>query len=101
MVAQRPLNTSTLERFSRGETAGAEERWIEAHLRTGCACCQREVDGLLARLLAGPAPELAAAAEAAAENAAGDRLVAYREAHRGWPQPGASRALCPGRRAAC
>ena len=40
-----------LERFSRGETAAAEERWIEDHLRSGCALCQREVDDLLRRLL--------------------------------------------------
>ncbi len=79
MIAQHP-DRNALERFSRGETAGAEERWIEAHLRTGCARCQREVDELLARLLASPPPEPAAAPEAAAENEAWDRLFSSLEA---------------------
>lgn len=37
----------TLERFSRGELSTAEGRWIEEHLRSGCAVCQRKVDDLL------------------------------------------------------
>src|SRR4051794_5752281 len=79
MIAQHP-DRNALERFSRGETAGAEERWIETHLRTGCARCQQEVDDLLTRLLASPPPELSAASEAADENEAWDRLFASLEA---------------------
>ena len=61
MDAQHP-DRNALERFSRGETAAIEERWIENHLRSGCARCQREVDALLPSLfqtvpaLVGPAP---------------------------------------------
>jgi tetratricopeptide (TPR) repeat protein len=88
MIAQHP-DRNALERFSQGETAGAEERWIEAHLRTGCALCQLEVDELLTRLLAGSPAEPAAApdaadaanaANAADENAAWDHLFASLEA---------------------
>ena len=38
---------NTFERFSRGEATAAEERWIEEHLRSACARCQRHVDELL------------------------------------------------------
>ena len=36
-----------LERYVRGEAGAAAERWIEDHLRSGCAICQRSVDELL------------------------------------------------------
>ena len=89
MSVQHP-DRNALERFSRGGTAAAEERWIEAHLRSGCPRCQREVDALLPRLLRdspGPgSPEPAAVpvpgetARATAEDAAWDRLFASLEA---------------------
>ncbi|HEV3075874.1 MAG TPA: hypothetical protein VHB47_15740, partial [Thermoanaerobaculia bacterium] len=37
--------------FARGECVAETERWILDHLRSGCAICQRTVDGLL------PSPE--------------------------------------------
>ena len=46
MDARHP-DRNALERFSRGEASVAEELWIEDHLRSGCAVCQREVDDLL------------------------------------------------------
>jgi tetratricopeptide (TPR) repeat protein len=51
----RHPDRNALERFSRGRTPAVEERWIEDHLRSGCAICQREVDVLLMLTLA-PAP---------------------------------------------
>jgi tetratricopeptide (TPR) repeat protein len=81
MISQHP-NRDALERFSRGETAAAEERWIEDHLRSGCALCQQEVDALLLRLLqtAGP-PEASfpPSEEAAGQDAAWDRLFSSLE----------------------
>jgi len=73
-----------LERFSRGATLAAEERWIEDHLRSGCDLCQREVDDLLTRLLVcpggpGAAAEETAGDEAASEDAAWDRLFSTLE----------------------
>src|SRR6185295_12620929 len=50
MDSRHPVRGS-LESFSRGELDAAEERWIEDHLRSGCAVCQREVDALLLRSL--------------------------------------------------
>jgi hypothetical protein len=47
-----------LECFARGEIHAERGRWIENHLRTGCAVCQCRVDDLLPRL-EGPAPSLA------------------------------------------
>jgi tetratricopeptide (TPR) repeat protein len=61
---------NAFERFSRGEAAVAEERWIEDHLRSGCALCQRQVDDFLLRAFA-PVPE-----ETADQDAAWDRLFA-------------------------
>src|SRR4051794_21993274 len=55
MISQPP-NRDARERFSRGEPAAAEERWIEDHLRSGCSLCQREVDALLVRLLQAAGP---------------------------------------------
>lgn len=46
MDARHP-GRDALERFSRGEVRVTEARWIEDHLRAGCAVCQREVDALL------------------------------------------------------
>jgi len=70
-----------LEQFSRGEASGDEERWVEDHLRSGCAVCQREVDSALVRML-GPDFALPAAEDpgSADEVDAGwDRLVALLE----------------------
>jgi tetratricopeptide (TPR) repeat protein len=81
MISQHP-NRNALERFSRGETAAAEERWIEDHLRSGCALCQQEVDALLMRLLqaAGPGEPAPASLEAVEQDAAWDRLFSSLEA---------------------
>ncbi len=46
MEARHP-GRDAFERFSRGEVPSAEARWIEDHLRSGCAVCQQEVDALL------------------------------------------------------
>ncbi|RPH56928.1 hypothetical protein EHM82_02400 [bacterium] len=46
MLEEHP-DRNALERFSRGAATIAEERWIEDHLRAGCAVCQEEVDDLL------------------------------------------------------
>lgn len=80
MISQHP-NRDALERFSRGETAAAEERWIEDHLRSGCPLCQREVDDLLLRLLqAGPAdPPPPGSMEDSEQDAAWDRLFSRLE----------------------
>ena len=43
----RHPDRTALERFSRGHASTTEERWIEDHLRSGCAVCQKEVDALL------------------------------------------------------
>ncbi len=66
----RHPDRNTFERFSRGGASAAEERWIEDHLRSGCALCQRQVDELLRHAFA-PVPE-----EAAGQDAAWDRLFA-------------------------
>jgi tetratricopeptide (TPR) repeat protein len=50
----RHPDRNAIDRFSRGQTPAAEERWIEDHLRSGCALCQREVDILLTLTLAPP-----------------------------------------------
>jgi tetratricopeptide (TPR) repeat protein len=54
MNARHP-DRNALERFSRGQASAAEERWIEDHLRSGCAVCQPEIDALLLLTLT-PAP---------------------------------------------
>jgi tetratricopeptide (TPR) repeat protein len=54
----RHPDRNAFERFSRGEASTAEERWIEDHLRSGCAVCQQEVDELLLRAFAPPSAEL-------------------------------------------
>lgn len=80
MVERHP-DRKALERFSGGEASGDEERWVEDHLRSGCAVCQREVDALLVRML-GPDFVLPAAAEpdpADEVDAGWDRLVALLE----------------------
>jgi tetratricopeptide (TPR) repeat protein len=61
---------NAFERFSRGEASAAEERWIEGHLRSGCALCQRQVDDFLLRAFAPVADG------AADQDAAWDRLFA-------------------------
>lgn len=50
MLEHHP-DRNALERFSRGQAAAPEERWIEDHLRAGCPVCQQEVDALLAPTL--------------------------------------------------
>ncbi len=50
----RHPDRNALERFSRGHASETEERWIEDHLRSGCAVCQKEVDALLMITLAPP-----------------------------------------------
>jgi len=78
MISQHP-NRDALERFSRGETAAAEERWIEDHLRSGCALCQREVDDLLLRLLGPGDSPLPGPQEDSEQDAAWDRLFSRLE----------------------
>jgi tetratricopeptide (TPR) repeat protein len=85
MAARHPDRTS-LERYSRGAAAAAEERWIEDHLRAGCAICQREVDALLLRTLSSAPfgePALAASPDCVLTedegNTGWDRLVAVLE----------------------
>jgi tetratricopeptide (TPR) repeat protein len=46
-VAEYHPDREALESFARGEIVAAAERWILDHLRSGCAICQRTVDGLL------------------------------------------------------
>lgn len=46
MLEKHP-DRNALERFSRGAAPISEERWIEDHLRAGCAVCQEKVDDLL------------------------------------------------------
>lgn len=43
----RHPDRNALDRYSRGQATVGEERWIEDHLRSGCARCQREVDDIL------------------------------------------------------
>ncbi len=80
MAASHP-DRNALERFSCGEASGDEERWIEDHLRAGCAVCQREVDALLVRTLGPGFAFLAEEAPRQAEDmdAGWDRLVALLE----------------------
>jgi tetratricopeptide (TPR) repeat protein len=56
-MTRRHPDRDALERFSRGEVAPEEERWIEAHLRSDCTLCQRAIDELLTSL-SGPLPGL-------------------------------------------
>jgi tetratricopeptide (TPR) repeat protein len=49
-LAEYHPDREALECFARGEILAAEERWIEEHLRSGCAICQRSIDSLLPRL---------------------------------------------------
>ena len=69
MNARHP-DRNAFERFSRGGASAAEERWIEDHLRSGCAVCQGEVDEILLRSFAPPSEETAG------QDAAWDRLFA-------------------------
>lgn len=69
MNARHP-DRNAFERFSRGGASAAEERWIEDHLRSGCAFCQQEVDEILLHAFA-PQSE-----ESAEQDAAWDRLFA-------------------------
>lgn len=48
----RHPDRNALERFSRGHASAAEELWIEDHLRSACAVCQKEVDALLVLTMA-------------------------------------------------
>jgi tetratricopeptide (TPR) repeat protein len=66
----RHPDRNAFERFSRGGASAAEERWIEDHLRSGCAFCQEEVDEVLLRAFAAPTPAMAE------QDAAWDRLFA-------------------------
>jgi len=50
-LAEYHPDREALECFARGECVAETERWILDHLRSGCAICQRTVDGLL------PSPE--------------------------------------------
>ncbi len=70
MINARHPDRNAFERFSRGGASAAEERWVEDHLRAGCAYCQQEVDELLLRAFA-PASE-----ESLEQDAAWDRLFA-------------------------
>ena len=75
MDARHP-DRNALESFSRGETSAREERWIEDHLRSGCAVCQLEVDDLLLRMLGSAAFDTGGDAVAREpEEPAWDRLV--------------------------
>jgi tetratricopeptide (TPR) repeat protein len=65
---------NALERFSHGATSEDEERWIEDHLRSGCAICQQEVDDLLRRTLGTALAEPGAGAGRDREGPAGDYL---------------------------
>jgi tetratricopeptide (TPR) repeat protein len=53
MTEHRP-DRKTLERFSSGGLHPEEGAWIEAHLRSGCAVCQKTVDELLRGLADDP-----------------------------------------------
>src|SRR4029077_3224844 len=64
---------NAFERFSRGEASAAEERWIEDHLRSACARCQRHVDELVSCAFD---PLAATPEEAGAQDASWDRLFA-------------------------
>jgi tetratricopeptide (TPR) repeat protein len=50
-MAEHHPDRETLERFSYGSLLPDEARWIEEHLRSGCAVCQRIVDDLLASFI--------------------------------------------------
>lgn len=50
-MAEHPHpDRETLESYSNGELPSEEGAWIESHLRSGCAVCQRTVDDLLPSL---------------------------------------------------
>ncbi|MES1243106.1 MAG: tetratricopeptide repeat protein [Acidobacteriota bacterium] len=49
-MAEHHPDRETLERFSSGGLHPETGAWIEAHLRSGCAVCQRTVDDLLPSL---------------------------------------------------
>lgn len=70
MINARHPDRNAFERFSRGGSSIVEERWIEDHLRAGCALCQREVDELLLRAFAPPSQE------SLEQDAAWDRIFA-------------------------
>ena len=65
----RHPDRNAFEKFSRGAASVAEERWIEDHLRSGCALCQQQVDDLLRHAFA-------PAMDEAGQDAAWDRLFA-------------------------
>src|SRR5690349_8735614 len=74
MLEHHP-DRNALERFSRGQAAAPEERWIEDHLRAGCPVCQQEVDALLAPTLdASVLSQLGLALPATEEPAADEAL---------------------------
>jgi tetratricopeptide (TPR) repeat protein len=80
----RHPDRNALEGFSRGEFSAGEDRWIEDHLRSGCAVCQREVDALLLRTLSSapcgePALQDSSLRKPEEESAGWDRLVAVLE----------------------
>ena len=47
-MAEYHPDRETLERYSCGGLLPEQSAWIERHLRSGCAVCQRTVDGILA-----------------------------------------------------
>lgn len=47
-MAEYHPDRETLERYSCGGLIPEQSAWIERHLRSGCAVCQRTVDGILA-----------------------------------------------------
>jgi tetratricopeptide (TPR) repeat protein len=49
-MAEHHPDRETLERFSSGGLLPEEGAWIEKHLRSGCAVCQKTVDDLLLSL---------------------------------------------------
>jgi tetratricopeptide (TPR) repeat protein len=78
MDARHP-DRNVLERFSRGEVPAADERWVEGHLRSGCAICQREVDALLSRTLGCAFPGGGEASGGDEGDAGWERLIAALE----------------------
>ena len=70
LINARHPDRNAFDRFSRGGSSAVEERWIEDHLRAGCALCQREVDELLLRVFAPPSEE------SLEQDAAWDRIFA-------------------------
>ncbi|HVT61559.1 MAG TPA: hypothetical protein VHR45_24575 [Thermoanaerobaculia bacterium] len=56
-MAEYHPDRKALEEFAGGALRAEEGRWIEDHLRSGCAVCQRAVDDLLPKLEESPLTE--------------------------------------------